>query len=360
MRIVLRRLSSVLLMLLAVGPALAQASAQEVADEAIKGFIRPAFSDFAAAADDLQSAMAELCERPSTGTLGAAKAQFGAAVLAFSRAEIVRFGPLTQDNRAERLLFWPDRRGIGLRQVQRLLAEEDESATDAARLAGKSVAVQGFGALEFALYGTGADEALVGAPASYRCRFGAAVATNIAAIASALSRDWDDPDGVSKRLAHPDAAYADYRTGTEVLEELTGALSHGLEAVRDQRILPVLGRDGAEPNPRAALLWRSGLTVPSLKAGLGGLADFYGLSGIGATLPADSAWVDEGIGFELANLSRGLDAITLPIEEALADPRQARALGYVMTVTSSLQTQIGDNLSAALGLSVGFSSLDGD
>ncbi len=69
-------------------------------------------------------------------------------------------GPAREDNRFERLFFWPDRRGRGLRQVQGILAEEDETATDPATLYQKSVAVQGLLALDFVLSGEG-NETLV-------------------------------------------------------------------------------------------------------------------------------------------------------------------------------------------------------
>lgn len=348
-----------LLLIAMATPVLAQPSAHDVADRAISDFIRPGFAAFRAAALRLESEMDALCATPSEPALAAARQGFADAVLGFSRVEAIRFAPLAAENRLDRLLFWPDRRGIALRQVQGVLADRDETATSLATLVGKSVALQGFNALEFVLHGTGADE-LITEAGDFRCRFGAAIAANIAGIAGAVAAEWDDPAGISGRMLGPQAANADYRTDKEVLEELTGTLAHGLEALRDTRLLPVLGRDGAEPKPRSALLWRSGLTVPALQAGFDGLADLYRLSGIGARLGADVAWVDEGIRFEFANLERGLDAVTLPIEAALAEPRQLRALGYVMTVTSSLQTQIGDNLSAALGLSVGFSSLDGD
>jgi len=44
----------------------------------------------------------------------------------------------------------------------------------------------------------------------------------------------------------------------------------------------------------------------------------------------------------------------------VADPKQVQALNYLVIVTQSLQSLVGEQLSTALGLSVGFSSLDGD
>ena len=60
-------------------------------------------------------------------------------------------GRSRRKTRLERILFWPDRKSIGLKQVQAALAAKDTSITDAGKLKGKSVAVQGLGALEFLL-----------------------------------------------------------------------------------------------------------------------------------------------------------------------------------------------------------------
>src|SRR3546814_4200550 len=69
------------------------------------------------------------------------------------RSEFLRFGPLVAANRYERIYFWPDPRGITLRQVQGLLGQADGSMPDAAGLATQSVALQGLPALEYVLYG---------------------------------------------------------------------------------------------------------------------------------------------------------------------------------------------------------------
>src|SRR5690606_25449867 len=102
--------------------------------------------------------MEALCRDPSQDNLDAARAGFAALVGAWSQAEIIQFGPITEDNRSERILFWPDRKSIGLKQVQAAIADHDESATDPDRISGKSVAMQGLGALDFILFGTGSDD----------------------------------------------------------------------------------------------------------------------------------------------------------------------------------------------------------
>ena len=52
--------------------------------------------------------------------------------------------------------------------------------------------------------------------------------------------------------------------------------------------------------------------------------------------------------------------MTGPIDKAVADPEGMLGLKQMYVSTGSLDTLLGDNIGAALGLSTGFSALDGD
>ena len=114
------------------------------------------------------------------------------------------------------------------------------------------------------------------------------------------------------------------------------------------------------PKPRSALFWRSGMTAPALAANFEGLRDFFLAARFTDAMGADNAWVADGALFEFANAVRATAAIVDPMEQAVVDPHQLQALKYLVVVTRSLDTLLGQNLAAALGLSVGFSTLDGD
>ena len=328
---------------------------------AIEGYIRPAFHQFAEETGSLQLNVATLCSSPSTETLETARNQFRSAVTAFSRVEFVRMGPLTKDNRLERLLFWPDRKGIALRQVQGALAEKDPTAATPETLEDKSVAMQGLGALEFLLFGTGSDE-LTTADGEYRCAYAHSSATLIDGIAKTLDDEWHDPspDGASAHMLSPQPTFDDYRTTTEVLEKLAATLVHGTETMRDQRLTPILGAKGDTPKPRSALFWRSDMTVASLATNFAGLHDFFVAAHYPEAIGTTNAWVTNGVVFEFENAARAASLIVDPIEEAVNDPEQLQALNYMAVITGSLDHLLGENLAAALGLSFGFSALDGD
>ena len=326
---------------------------------AIENFIRPSFHQFAIEAEALKGDVAGLCAAPSETALEESREQFKAAVTAFSRIEFVRIGPLTVGDRMERLLLWPDRKGIALKQVQQALATKDATAAKAETLQGKSVAMQGLTALEYVLFGTDAEQ-LAGADGAYRCSYGEAITTLMAGLAETIDAEWADPSGISERLINPKPDAADFRTETEVLEKLAATLVFGTETIRDQRIKPILGASGGAPKPKSALFWRSDMTVPALVANFAGLRDFFNESKFTEAVGYADSWIAAGAKVQFASAAKDGAAVTDPIDVAVGDAAQLSALQGLVTVTTELDALVGVGLSEALGLSVGFSSLDGD
>lgn len=327
-----------------------------VAATAVEAVIRPGFLHLHEAATTVEATLEGACLADTPEPMAEARDAFGTLVQAYGGVSLFRLGPMVEDNRAERLYFWPDRKGIALKQVQAMLAAPVTGTIDVSE---KSIALQGIGALEYILFGEGSE--VLGTVAGHeRCGYAHAVAIAIEQTAGELRAAWEDPEGISKRLSRPDPANADYRSHTEAMEAIVALLAHGNEAIRDTYLLPFVGRDGADAKPKSAPLWRSGLTVRLLQGQFAGVEALYRLSGIGGTLGADNGWVDNGIGFELANAKRAFAVLTSPVIEGLADPHQKNAYDYLVLITQSLETLLGENLPAALGLSVGFSSLDGD
>ncbi|MGO4839787.1 imelysin family protein, partial [Rhizobiaceae sp. 2RAB30] len=173
-----------------VSPALsAPRTAEDIIGKSVDGFVKPAYAAFHGATNGLKSSLATLCATPTSANLDAARAAFRTTTDAWSRVEIIRIGPITEENRLERVLYWPDRKGIGLKQVQAVLAEQDATATDASTLAGKSVAMQGLGALEFVLFGTDSDKLAAGD--QFRCAYGSAISGNLDDISGKVQTGWD-------------------------------------------------------------------------------------------------------------------------------------------------------------------------
>src|SRR3546814_6843838 len=91
-----------------------------------QGYIAPAMLSFQHSAEQIQAGLGAWCAVPASSTTDKLKAAFDELVRAWSGLEFLRFGPLVAANRYERIYFWPDPRGITLRQVQGLLGQADE------------------------------------------------------------------------------------------------------------------------------------------------------------------------------------------------------------------------------------------
>ncbi|MGH6760615.1 MAG: imelysin family protein [Phyllobacterium sp.] len=330
-----------------------------VVQGAIEHFVRPGYQRFHQAAGGLNEATESLCKTPSAEHLASARQAFSETVDAWSRVEILRLGPVMDDHRLERILFWPDRKSIGLRQVQAVLAEKDESASTVERIAEKSVAAQGLGALEFVLFGTGA-ETLEGTAEPFRCTYGLAITGNLNAMAGELQAAWDDPQGFAAIWANPGPDNRLYRNDKEALGELVDVMVQGLEFVRDVRLKAFLRDTAEQDKPRLAAFRRSEKTLDSLRENMDAMRSLFEESGFAAALPAEGRETAKSILFEFSNAARALDLPKQPLEELLKDRAARDKLTYFRIVTSSLTKLIGTDLSGALGLSAGFSSLDGD
>ena len=332
----------------------------DVVWNAIDGFIRPGYANFVDAAKETKGAMDDLCQLPAGENLEGAREAFGHLVSAWSKVEFVQFGPVMEDNRGSRILFFPDRKSIGLRQVQAIIATKDESATLPDDLAGKSVAVQGLGALEYVLHGKDAD-ALATKDGNFRCRFGQAVAGNVVSLGTAIQNGWaTDIGGIAERMTNPKDTDPAYRTADDSLTEILGIFIHGFEAIRDQRLKPAMGENEKTARPNLFLFHRSELALAALRANFAGMKDLFTTSDVASLLPQAHAYLKGSILFEFENADMALTKLKPPLAKVVTSNEDRQGLTYLLIVVDSLQSQFAGQMSPLLGLSSGFSALDGD
>lgn len=335
-----------LLLMLGNGPTMADETALQtrLVETILVQTILPDHAALVGATDRQRQAMRRFCAARDAETLAAAHGAFDDLVTAFSRIELYRFGPGQEDNRLARLNFWPDRRRLGMRQVQRILAEQDPSATDPATLRDKSVALQGLPALERILFVTwdGVDQ-------DFMCRYGLAIAEASHTTAIALQDAWQGPQAYLLRHPGPDNPL--YRDPGEALKSLLRAATEQLVIVEQQKLGRVLGDDPASANPLAAPFRLSGMT----------------LQAVAANIAASRAVLAHP---DLDNLFRELDfelsqaqvAITKALKRpgGIADPVTYYLLQYARIPLQAAVDLHDTRLLPALGLVRGFNALDGD
>jgi predicted lipoprotein len=337
-----------------------------LAKRVLERHIRPGYAWFAKASLALDGALARHCREMSSRTRKAVDDNFDVVVTAWGRIEHITFGPVSEHQRLERIMFWPDRRGIGARQLANALRARDPAILERERLAGKSVAIQGLPALDTILFGTGGGGTEPAEAQNYRCAFAEAVAANLAHIATAIETEWSDPRGYAENWLAPAPGNPDYLKPSETTLALAKALDRGIERIRDQRIAGPLGLN---PQRRrfGAVLAKSGRTLRLVAAGIEGLRDLYREGGMEAAIIA-SAGSETASSFpqlarlvstELGTALEGASPL-IGARRPFDDPRYTRrliALGYPL---KNARSTAGTLLGEAAGIPTGFNASDGD
>lgn len=344
-----------------VSPAHAETVHETLNRDAVSKVIGPLYGAFAAKTDALKTKVDALCTQHSEAALEEARDAFAETVKRWSWVEIFQFGPVNQENRYERLFFWPDRKGRGLRQVQRALMQKDETVTSRGTLAQKSVALQGLPALEYLIYGKGAD-VLAGTDeiGAFRCRFASAVAANIAAIAEEVERAWGKDEPFTKMFLAPGPNDPLYRSPKDATLELFKTFSGGIERVRDLKLGRPLGESPIRARPRLAAFWLSDLAFPNMAGNLKGVRALFIDGGFEALVAAQSPGVEKSVLFDLDRVTEGLEAEQEPIAEAVIEPEQREKLEAYRVGLKSARDTASELIAEGAGLSFGFNALDGD
>ncbi|MGJ8527579.1 imelysin family protein [Maritalea sp.] len=333
------------------------AFADSIEERAVHDFIVPGYQAFQQSAADQSLAMGTLCTNNDQRSLDAARASFADLADRWSHVEIIRFGPVLDQNRLERILFWPDRKSIGLKQVQRVIAQKDDTAISIATLQKKSVALQGLAALEFVLHGNGSEIELL-EQANFRCHFGLTIASSIHEVAAEIVDEWQGVDGFGTLLISPENVAELYRDKSETMRDILGVVAHGPGIFFDTRLKNYLGDAAKSAKPKSALFWRSGLTFKSLSSNISALGEFAQTVDFNRALQDQKHWVANSYIFEAQNALRALEIKHEVLKAAQSDERSK--LEYLKVVLHSMEEIAAQDLAQALGQSTGFSSLDGD
>jgi uncharacterized protein len=357
--------TSLIFAILCLGIAATQAQADAdhaaIAKASLEQYIRPAYAHFAESSDALSQSVAALCRKSSPTALKDTKEAFAATVEAWGLVEPIRFGPVAEQHRYERIFYWPDPKGLGARQVREALGKQDQTVTKAASLSGKSVALQGLPALEYLLYGDDAGTlAKGGGEAILRCRFAETIAANLAGMAKDVASGWQDGAPYAKAYLEPGPANSAYHNEKEVTLELFKTFTTGIEVVRDQKMAKALGPKPEQARPQLAPFWRSGLSFANMADNLKSVRELFAKGGFAQVVHDDSAGVEDSIVFDLNHAIEVLRGIDKPIAEAVRSEDLRAKLEALRVSLKGAATTAGDAISRGAGLTFGFNAMDGD
>lgn len=327
---------------LLVGAAPAGA-AEDVVKGLVERFVMPHYQALALTAEAQEKTWSDFCAKPDPEGFKLLKRAYLATADTWSGIEFLRYGPISEEFRAERLSYWPERKNATAKGLAQLLQKDGVADLTPELFAKNSVAVQGLPSLERLLFDVNAEtEMLSGERRARRCAVGQAIAWNIVTIAHDVRLGWSKE--LVEDLAKPETAKeATSRIATDFLASFA--------YIRDAKLRAPLGRDIAASRPQLAESWRSGRSKRALTLNLGALLDVSKI--IMADKPGDTpAMIATALSF----------AENLPEDfgKALADAKQRPQFYLVLDAIAAARDKAHDEIPAVLGITVGFNSRDGD
>ncbi|MCB8823248.1 imelysin family protein [Microvirga rosea] len=334
-------------------PAVAQENPgrRETILRAVKDFVIPRYETLAQATKAEQDAWSAFCAAPKADGLAGLKSSYHTAADAWSGIEFVLYGPVGTDFRFERMAHWPERKNAIGRGLTNLLARKGTDDLTPERFAQTSAAVQGFSALERLLYDPDAAGAFTSgsAEATRRCNVAVAIASNLARTSAQVLDEWTRPDGVLTSLETGDDAKIE-EAATRLATDYLGLF----DIVDDQKLGAVMGDGTENVRPTLAEGWRSGRSMRAIAINL------EAAQALGQILVDPASDEGSSLGFALRTARGMTEGAPADIGKATADPKERRNLVLLRDAVHSLRETAQAAVPAALGISLGFNSRDGD
>jgi predicted lipoprotein len=327
-----------------------------VARNAVEQHIRPGYKRLAEATAALEETLKTFCADQREASLDAAKQAYAGAVTAWGRIEHLRFGPIMEEHRHERIVFWPDPKGIGALQVSRAMSKNDPTLISPETLARKSVALQGLTALEQVLYGGGG---LLGQKSGFRCQYAMAIGANLAGVAAKVDAAWNAPDGYARLMLTPGPDNAAYQQPSEVTQELVMAYTTGLLSVRNLKIGAPLGLVESSKVSSAAF-GPSGLDRAVIAANLEGIRELFKNSGLGVEISVEAKGAGQALLNEFDIALKIITGLTVSLDEVARTPKLKQEVAVIGFALKNAYETGAARMKAAANLSLGFNALDGD
>lgn len=334
----------------------------------------PFLAQMEAAAAELLTAATAFHEQPTADGFPDLLKGFDAVSDAWMAVQLLRFGPMLQSQRLDRIAYWPERSNTTEKQMMAFLGAADKAKLAPAAFATVSVAIQGLSALERLLFDSTktaegkpqSDQALAQLTAqtpaaAYRAATILAIAANLRQIAKEGGKAWHD---LSVKLAKGDQG--GFATSPQEATNLIYAgLVTGIQMVSGQKIGIPLGKSTDAAKPHQSEQWRSSRSLRDVQQNIAALRQAL----LGDPAGAVIALVGSDQASDLrGKLTGALDAcdqaiptVTQPLDLAVTDDKAGRPQVQALLVKiNQLRDVLTNDMPKAAGITLGFNDLDGD
>jgi predicted lipoprotein len=311
--------------------------------------IIPAYQNLESRSLELISATENFCSDLSALNLDSLKNSYQQSMLAWQAIQHIQFGPITYFNWNYRMHYWPDERGASGRQLDALIASQDESVLTSNAFPRQSVGVQGLPSLEKLLYDANAlsdfrDNA-------YLCSLTTSISRNINEISFGVTQRWMDE---YRALILDPVAGGFYENAEDLSIYFLKALQESIAKVRDLKLAPAIGESFVTTRTRSAESWRSESSLTNIKNNLNSAELLF--------TAYSSAFYEEDITAIVnvfSDLAVTLAALPDSMVTALTNEMQYAQLQTLHAEVEALHEALETALKNT-DLYLGFNSLDGD
>lgn len=322
--------------------------------------IAPDYQQLAAQCGELHNSLSNLVKVPTDATMDRARQAWVGALLASSQVRCYQAGPIADRNYGSAFFYW------------QILPQRMEEVLNSSRAMDKScldelgATTKGLFALEYLLYApqkSQGDNAktltpldlLSGGKAKRRGEFMLLLAQDLDEKAAQLEKDW-----TAQGKTDPAAKFGE--NGQESLNLMVNQLARMVEDVTEHRLRFALAlRQPLLPQLNRIEGSRSGTSLQSIVASLEGAhALFRGGKGMGLddALKRVNPDLEQRVEKQFETTIDATKAVNMPVEQAVFKNRSG--LQASLEKTRALEVLLKVDVVSALGVTLTFSSVDGD
>ena len=318
--------------------------------------ILPRYANLTAKSETLKATTAAFCANPGDETLAEARKDMVHVMMAWQAVQHVGFGPVTWLMRDFGMQFWPDKKGIGAKQLRQTLKLTD-ATFDEAFFHDASVSLKGLPAMERLIFNDTILDELAVNPTI--CALSEGIAQNIHRMARGIEEDWRQ---VAQEIRQADYENGDFEDTADVATQILKSLVEPLEAIRDDKISRALGESAQQARWKKSEFWRSRQSVNSLRVNVQALQHLYmGWDDHSVLSLLQKSGADE-LAIAISDQFKFINIKLADIHEPSPDQiteEQYTQLSELAEMLRMLQKTL-EQAMAPLDIHLGFNSRDGD
>lgn len=341
-----------------------KAPEQQLLDATGSEALLPLHEKFLAESLSLSQSTSAFCAQSarSAEDLAALRNRWVAAMNGWEGIQSIQFGPITEDNQAWKVQFWPDRKNLIARKTEQFV-NGDEAITLPA-LQESSVVIQGLSAMEYLLYDKPAAK-LTGDDAQGYCDHLNAAASNLQQVADFLHAGWH-PSGKNYlgTWQSPGPDNLNYPDQNAAIGALIETIVYGLERIKRDKLQRPLGLEGGQANTFLLEWWRSQQSREAILINLHSLQLLYS-AGKGPGLDEllkkhGAAELSDKVTAQFDRAISATASIEGSLEQNHAEATNAEAIATLYATLGDLLAAFKREIPSTLGITLGFNSNDGD